>query len=291
VAGGLEQPPRVPDLSAWEASLELAFDANEFGTRLAHRAHRGPLYVQRPFRPEGPEVCHVYVLHPPGGLVGGDALAVDVRAEAGASALVTTPAAGKAYRTLGPPVRQRSTLHVGPGASLEWLPSETIVYDGAQATFETRVQLQPGGRFIGAETLCLGLPARDELFERGACRQIFEIWRDGRPLFLERSRFEGGGATLNRRWGLGGASVLGLLTAVPAPPPAVVDELRACAAAVPTGEAAAVTVLDRDEDATLVCRTLGTSAERTRAFLQEAWRLLRPALLGRPAIPPRIWAT
>jgi len=77
----------------WHAALELGFAAASGATRLARRKHRGPLVVQRPFLPEGPGVAHVYVLHPPGGLVGGDELTLDVEVDAGAHALVTTPAA------------------------------------------------------------------------------------------------------------------------------------------------------------------------------------------------------
>ena len=272
----------------WDAALELGFATDGRATRLARRAHRGPLCVQRPFYPEGPEVCHVVLLHPPGGLVGGDRLAIDVVVASGAAALVTTPAAGKAYRTAGLPAGQRSTLTVEDGASLEWLPQETIVYDGAVATLETRVELGRDARFIGAETICLGLPARNEAFAHGSCRQVVEIWRAGRPLFIERGRFDGGGPGLDARWGLGGATVLGLLVAVPVPPAPVIDELRDHAAALPAGEAAAVTVLGGE---TLVCRHLGARSERARAFVHDVWRRLRPALLGRAAVAPRIWAT
>jgi urease accessory protein len=179
----------------WQARLELGFASAEGATLIDHRAHRGPLVVQRPFYPEatGRDVCHVYLVHPPGGLVGGDELAVDVRVGAGAHALVTTPAAGKAYRTSGEAVRQTQTLRVAGGGALEWLPQETILYDGAHATLDTRVELAPGARFVGAETICFGLPARDEPFARGACRQRFSIARGGRPLFVERGRFDGGG--------------------------------------------------------------------------------------------------
>jgi urease accessory protein len=274
---------------AWDAALELGFAADRGATRLARRAQRGPLYVQRPFHPEGPGVCHVVLLHPPGGLVGGDALAIDVKVAAGAAALVTTPAAGKAYRTAGLPVRQRCTLSVADGASLEWFPQETIVYDGAVATLETIVELAPGARFIGAEALCLGLPARGEAFGRGSCRQVIELRRDGRPLFVERGRFDGRGPAQVARWGLGGATVIALVAAAPAPPPPIVDELRGHAAALDGGEAAAVTVLGSGE--TMVCRYLGGSAERARRFVHDVWRRLRPALLGRDAVAPRIWAT
>src|SRR5262245_5204087 len=128
--------PRVD--SGWHAAIDLGFEATGGTTHLARRAHRGPLVVQRPFRPEGPAVCHVYLLHPPGGLVGGDGLVVDVGVDAGAHALVTTPAASKVYRTNGEEVRQTQRLRVAGRGALEWLPQEAILYDGARATLETR---------------------------------------------------------------------------------------------------------------------------------------------------------
>ena len=275
----------------WDASLELDFRAAAGVTHLARRAHRGPLYVQRPFAPEGAEggVCHVYLLHPPGGLVGGDAVAVEIAVGEGAAVLVTTPSAGKAYRTRGLPVGQRSHLKVAANGSLEWLPQEMIVYNGADATLDTRVTLAVGARFVGAEMICFGLPARNEPFARGTCQQVLEIHRDGVPLLIERARFVGGGPGQTSRWGLGGATVLALLTAAPAPAPAIVDELRTLASAAPAEDRGAVTVLG-DGDL-LVCRYLGASAERARTFQQAVWRCLRPGLLGRAAVPPRIWAT
>ena len=152
-------------------------------TRLARRAHRGPYVIQRPFFPEGRGVCHVYLLHPPGGLVGGDELQLDLRVGPAAHTLVTTPAAGKAYRTHGPGIApvaragRRGRRDAGV-AALE----ETIVYDGASVELETRVELAPDARFFGAETLCFGLPARRAPFARGSCRQSFELRRDGAPI-------------------------------------------------------------------------------------------------------------
>ena len=273
----------------WQAALDLGFEADGGATRLARRAHRGPLVVQRAFLPEGPGVCHVYVLHPPGGLVGGDELTIDVEVASGAHALVTTPAAGKVYRTRGPAVRQTQRLRVAGGATLEWLPQETIVYDGARATLDTRVDLEPGARFIGIDAVCFGLPARGALFTRGSCRQAFELWRDGRPMLIERGCYEADAAVVTGRWGLGGADVLAFLIAAPSPPEAVAAAVRARAAEAGDGDVAGATVLG-DGDA-LVARYLGRSAERARTFLHDAWRLLRPATVGRPAVPPRVWAT
>ena len=273
----------------WQAALDLGFAAEGGATRLARRAHRGPLVVQRPFLPEGPGVCHVYVLHPPGGLVGGDELTIDVAVDAGAHALVTTPAASKVYRTTGATARQIQRLRVAGGAALEWLPQEAIIFDGARATLQTRVELEPGARFIGIDAVCFGRPAGDAPFERGSCRQSFELHRAGRPLLIERGRYDAGGDAMGARWGLGGASVLGFLTAAPAPADSEVDAVRALAAAATDGDIAAATILG-DGDA-LAVRYIGHSAERARAFLHGAWRLLRPAVLGRAAVPPRVWAT
>jgi urease accessory protein len=273
----------------WQAAIDLGFAAADGATHLARRAHRGPLVVQRPFRPEGPGVCHVYLLHPPGGLVGGDELTIDVTVAADAHALVTTPAAGKVYRTNGAGVRQTQRLRVAEGATLEWLPQETIVFDDSRATFETRVELAPGARFIGIDAVCFGRPAGCAPFARGTYRQAFELFRDGRPLLIDRSRYEAGDATATARWGLGGAHVLTSLSAAPAPNARAAEAVRELAAAAPEGDLAAVTIVG-DGDA-LVARYLGGSAERARLFLHEAWRLVRPALLGRAAVPPRVWAT
>jgi urease accessory protein len=273
----------------WHAALELGFTAEDGATRLSRRAHRGPLVVQRPFLPEGPAVCHVYLLHPPGGLVGGDQLDVGVAVAGGAHALITTPAAGKVYRTSGAPVRQTQRLQVADGGTLEWLPQEAILYDGARATLETRVELAGGARFFGIDAVCFGLPARRVPFSRGSCRQTFELRRDGRPLLIERGHYVAGGAVGTAWWGLGGADVLAFATAAPAPAAEVVEAVRARAAAAPGRDLAAATVVG--EGAALVVRYLGRNAEQTRAFLHDVWRLVRPALLGRAAVPPRVWAT
>jgi len=252
--------------------------------------------VQRPFFPEGSGVCHVYVLHPPGGIVGGDLLHIDARVGAGAHALLTTPAATKVYRTAGPSAAQVSDLAVAPTGVLEWLPQEAILYDGADVALETRVHLAGDARFLGADVLCFGLPARHDPndpklagFARGRCRQAIEVWRDGRPVVLERGRFDGALAVHGARWGLAGAPVLGTFVASPAPRDDVLPAIRARAEALPVGELAAATIVGGG--AALVCRYVGASAERAHAFLRAAWADARLALLGRAPCPPRIWST
>lgn len=276
-------PGPVPP--GWRAELALGFVRREERTLLAERRHVGPLRVQRPFHPEGPGVCHVYLLHPPGGVVGGDELRIDLHAATGAQALVTTPAAGKFYRCEDSVGRVEQRLGVAADASLEWLPQETIVYAGAQAEMSTRVEVAAGGRFIGWETLCLGRPVGDAPFSAGSLRQRFEIWRAGRPLWLERSRYDGAAPALSAAWGLQGHAVTATLVCVGGSA-ALVDAIRD-AVSTEADECFGVTRLRE----VTVCRYLGPSAERARRCLIPAWWQMRWALLQRGPHRPRIWET
>jgi len=273
----------APDTSGWCASLDVCFAAGSRRTQLRGRRHSGPLRVQRPFHPEG-FPCHGYILHPPGGIVGGDELAIRVELEAGAHALVTTPAANKFYRSAGPWAVQRQYLRIAEGATLEWLPQEQIAFEAARADTLTSVDLAPGARFIGWEVTCLGRPAAGEGFERGVMRNRFELRRDGQPLLLERNRIDGGSPLLDEPWGLGGCRAMATLVAVGASD-ADRDALREALAGVE--RRCAVTLLDD----VLVVRWLGAGAQEGLGVLERAWSLLRPRLLGREPCPPRIWRT
>ncbi len=275
--------------AGWSASLELEFAARDGATVLARREHSGPLLVQRPFYPEGKGVCHVLVVHPPGGIVGGDQVALHAVLQPGAAALLTTPAATKLYRSAGPEARVTQQFQVPQGAALEWLPQETIAFAGTRTRLLTRVNAAAGGRFIGWEILCLGRPAAGEVFATGSVDQGWEILLDGRPVLLERARYAGGQELLGAPWGLRGRPVSATLVAVGAA--GMVQAVRdaAGAAAEPGGsdELFAVTALD----AVLVCRYLGGHTQRARELFIRAWRVIRPALLGRPAVNPRIWSS
>ena len=145
----------------------------------------------------------MYLLHPPGGVVGGDQLTIDVELRPRARALLTTPAAGKVYRSAGPRSRQTQWLRAAPGAVLEWLPQETILFDGALSDTLTRLDAAADSRFCVWDILCLGRPAAGERFGRGDCRQRLELWRDGRPQLLETARFGDRFATAaGAAWGL-----------------------------------------------------------------------------------------
>lgn len=277
----------APGTPGWQARIRLRYGPRDGATRVVEREHRGPLVVQKALYPEGPRVCHTYLLHPPGGVVGGDRLELSVAVDPGADALITTPAATKLYRSAGPRATIDQRFSVAGGATLEWLPQETIAFDGCQADVQTSVELAPGAGFIGWELLALGRPAIDERFRHGRVTQSLRLDLSGRPLLRERLDLAGADPALEAPWGLAGRGVVGTLLAIS--PSGVgtvlVDRLRAGLAE--RSHPAAATVVDD----LLVVRVLAPGTRHAMATLAETWRLLRPDLLSRPAEPPRIWST
>lgn len=269
--------------TGWRASLALACEYRGDRTVLSRRRQRGPLAVQRPFYPEG-SPCHLYLLHPPGGVVGGDALAIAIDISPGAHAVVTTPGATKFYRSAGALATQNQTLKVADGACLEWMPQENILFPGANVCFTTEVRLRGGARFLGWEVHCLGRPVIAEAFRTGQAGFRLALYRDGRPLFCERLDVAGA-RDLQCPAGLRGRPVSGTLIASGTGEDAV-GYAREAVAGIPDHEVA-VTGLDE----VLVVRYLGHSTELARRCFVAVWRALRPRLVGRAACPPRIWST
>ncbi len=304
----MTQSATRPELRGWQAELRLRFNADLGPTRLAERRHVGPLVVQRPFHPEGMaacDPCHVYLVHPPGGVVGGDELRIDVQVDAGAHALITTPAATKFYRCDGRLSSQTQELRAA-GATLEWLPQENIFYRAAEVRAATRVHVDAASKFIGWEINCLGLPARGEPFDTGTLRRDLELWssRDAAavplkpdpfcqpsskegggsdPKFIDRLRLKGQSNARAAQWGLAGHEAVGTMLATPATREHV-EIIRDLIADHPC---AAVSLVD----GVLVLRALTAQAEPLRHLFIAAWRALRPGIIGRDAVQPRIWNT
>ncbi len=268
----------------WQARLELRFASLHGRTGLTHRRHEGPLLVQKPLRPEGDGPCHVYLVHPPGGVAGGDRLHLDVALESGSHALLTTPAAGKYYRRGAAGEALVGQCFDVAAATLEWLPQENIFYPNAAVELHNVVRLSSGARFIGWEIGCLGLPACGRSFEAGELRLGFDLWLAGRPLWLERLAMTS--ASLAPRWGMAGHAAFG--TALFYPASAVELECARKAAATSHDDAAVACTL---VDGVLACRALGQRADHVKRTFVGVWRALRPMLLGREAVAPRIWAT
>jgi len=244
--------------TSWRARLALEFALQGNKTVLARRGSDGPLVVQKPLYPDGPQRCHAIVVHPPGGIAGGDELHLSVKSEG--HALLTTPGAAKWYRSAGPWARQ--TLQFEVEGSLEWLPRETIVFDGALAQLETIIQLGAQGSYVGWEIVCLGR------FKRGRVKIDTRILQGKRMLFVEKGEIEGGGRLMRSPAGLGGRSVFGTLIATSSEKIAM--------------EGLAITRLP----GLLIARYLGDSSEEALRAFTRLWKVLRPS-----AVEPRIWST
>jgi urease accessory protein len=278
---------------SWCGELALDYERRAARTVLARRRHVGPLQVQKPFYPEGPQVCHGIVLHPPGGIAGGDDLRIDIRVGTHAAALLTTPGAGKWYRSRNATsaARQCVRLHVESDASLEWLPQPTIVFDGAAGSAETDVTVDAGGCYMGWEIVCLGRTASGERFRDGRMSLASRVHCAGAPVWLERGHIEGGSRVLDSPAVLAGRAVYGTFVAVTS-----AERLQAawtgglisaCRSAVPFSGRGAITRLPQ----VLVARYLGERSDAAHDYFARLWQLIRPALLKRSAESPRIWRT
>ena len=292
--------------SGWLARLDLEFAVQGTRTVLARRAHEGPLVVQRPFYPEG-DVCHVYLVHPPGGVVGGDTLELRAQVRDGAHALITTPAATKFYRSEARVARQLQDIALD-AATFEWLPQETILFPDAYANIATRVRLGERSKFIGWEIVCYGRPASGLKYASGRAHQDFELWLNDVPLVLDHLRLNGASESMQARFGLAGHTVLGTMFAYPADD-ALLELARSVSLATGVGTSLAGTGTQLAEaspvgaaangahiactkvDGVLVCRAVGSQADAVRRALSSIWSLIRPHVAGRVAMPPRIWST
>lgn len=273
----------------WSAQLQLAFAPRAERTVLTRNRHQGPLRVQRAFYPEANGCCHVYLLHPPGGVVAGDSIAIEARVEAGAHGLITTPSAGRIYRTnqQGWPQTQRVDLKVAGFG--EWLPQETIVFNSANAINHTRIELTEEAQFNGWEVVVLGRPAAQEAFLQGQFQQRLEVFRNEQPLLLEPARFKGGTEMLHRPWGLNGATAMGTLITT-CTDEKLLQLMRTLCDDFSQQGGPALAGVTRLPELTVV-RALAPQSSAIKNLFMALWHRIRLQQLQQPAQAPRIWFT
>ncbi|MDF5712562.1 MAG: urease accessory protein UreD [Rhizonema sp. NSF051] len=270
-------------LSNWHGKLNLVYAHNQGKTALIHNQNQAPLKVQRPFYPEGQEVCHSVILHTAGGVVGGDRLSSNFHLQPNAQVLITTAAASKIYRSNGTQARQSIEVHVAEGACLEWLPQETIVFNGAIYRQDLRVELATGSSWLGWEITRFGRSARGEKFLLGEWRSHTEIWQQGVPLWIDRQWLPGSEEVFHSPHGLFGKPIVGSLVWVGQPISSSIVE-KALSLWHGEGEAG-VTRLENG----LLCRYRGSQTQEVRNWFISVWQLLRQLFLVRSHCVPRVW--
>lgn len=303
----------------WHGNLNLVFALADDKTVLSQNQVQAPLKVLRPFYPEGSDVCHSVILHTAGGVVGGDRLDLDFHLEPQAKALITTGSAGKIYRSNGLQAKQNIQIQVDADACLEFLPQETIVFDGAIYRQDLRVELAPKSCWLGWEITRFGRSARGERFLHGEWRSHTEVWQQGNPLWIDRQWLPGDEEIINSPHGLAGQSVVASLVWIGEPvSPEIVETARNLwqdtletqkhspfpsllygrtsqrpypSPPLPSPQPLAsnpsigVTRLDCG----LLCRYRGSSTAVVKSWFMDVWQMLRLSFLARPRCIPRVW--
>jgi urease accessory protein len=275
----------------WHARLQLHYTHDGHTTGALDR-HEGPLRVLQRLYPEGPGICHHVLVHPPGGIVGGDVLALEARLERHCHALITTPGATRFYRSAGDTSTQSVQASLADGARLEWLPMETIAYSACQAHNQLRFNLAPGAEMIGWDLLALGLPAAGQAFECGRFVQQLEL----PGVWLERGCIDAADVRLlDSPLGWAGRRVLATMwfaagsALQPARRDALLDGARSAAASHATLSANAGATAPHDR--VVVLRALADRVEPAMQLLKQVWAAWRGTAWELAATPPRLWRT
>lgn len=276
----------------WDAQLQLSYKKDELGRTVAVHRHQGPLRILQSLYPEGDHICQNVLVHPPGGLVGGDTLAIDVHVADGAHGLLTTPGATRFYRSEGELALQTTTVQLAANARLEWLPLEALCYSGCRAANKLVMSLAPSSELIGWDVTALGLPNANLPFERGSFLQHIEL----KDQWLERGHIAATDKRLTHSpLGLAGhhciASIFFLAGDVihRSRKEIALEAARALACSHPLANTIGVT---SPHPQVLVARVLAPMVEPAMALLRQIRQLWRESLWSLPARhQPRIWNT
>ena len=264
---------------SWNAKLDCTFEFAGDRTIVRHE-HLGPLRIQRPFYPEN-NVAHVYLLHPPGGVVGGDNLTVNVASEFKTAGLITTPGATKFYRSNGQVAKVGHQFDID-GGSFEWFPQENIFFPESKVKISSNINLANGASVAWWDINCFGRGKAEKSFVHGSACSVMNLWVDDLLLLRERVLVNTD-FPLSLSSGCRGNPTVGTLILYPLHAERI-SFVRQC-------------LSDRAQfsvstfDGLLVVRYLGASAEQAKTGFIQVWSKLRRELNGKIACLPRIWAT
>ncbi len=280
-------------LTDWNASLQLSFEQRTGqGTVLARRRHHGPLQVQKALYPEGRQICHVTLLHPPSGIAGGDRLEIDIDVGQGAHAVLSTPGATRWYKANGRSAGQTVRLDVARDGCLDWLPQENIFFENADAHSEVCIALSSGARAIGWEITQLGSICRTNAWDAGRVALRTTVTLDSQPLWIDATRFCASDPVRRSAACMAGYPVMGTLWAFgPAMDDDLADQLGQDMPWTDTLRAGFTCIPSAGGQCLCLLRVLGVHAQEVRNLLIAQWTLLRPIVLGVPAQPLRLWRT
>ncbi|MBA6338992.1 urease accessory protein UreD [Colwellia sp. BRX8-7] len=286
--------------NAWFASLSLEFSFTSTGTQLTRTQRNGPLSVQKAFYPEGGDCAHIYLLHPPAGIVSGDELNINIKLNRQAHSLITTPGANRFYRartnlTIGDPKQvQHLDIIINHQAKCENFPLETIVYEGADGFNTVDVHFKSDSAYLGWDITCLGLPLSNQPFKYGSYSQLNRVYCENTLIYHDRISIKPSSGVHQHIAGLNSHSVFATFLAYApagllsdADNKALVAQLRDCMGEENAEEKVSISQIRQ----LLVIRYLGEHSEECKALFIKLWQKIRPVYLEKPANIPRIWHT
>jgi urease accessory protein len=274
----------------WHAQLDINYTLEQQRT-VARHSHSGPLRVLQSLYPQGDAICHNVLVHPPGGLVGGDTLDMTVAASGNAHGLLTTPGATRFYRSAGELALQRTRIDLQDQARLEWLPLEALAYNQCHAENRLTLSLAPQAEFMGWDVTAFGLPSAALPFEQGSFLQHIEV----PGVWLERGRIDAMDKRLmDGPLGLAGHRCMASLFFVSGAPLArhrreAGLELARGLIEVHTLQASAGVSCPNPQ--VMVVRVLSPLVEPAMQLLRQVWVSWRTHFWQLPAVSPRIWST
>jgi urease accessory protein len=270
----------------WHGTLDLVYVDRAGETQVEKAFARSPLKIQRPFYPEGKNICHSIVLHTAGGIVGGDLLSQNIHLQKNTNVLITTTAASKIYRSQGQIAKGAIDIKIDSGSCLEFLPQETIVFDGAIYRQDLRVELAPEATWLSWDINRFGRSHRGEKFYSGEWRSHTEIWQVGKPLWIDRSWLLGDRELFHSFNALAGKPIVGTLCSIGKPvSQETIDRVRSLWQ--PENSQADVGVTELISG--ILCRYRGYSTAEVKNWFTNVWHLLRELDLKRSPIVPRVW--
>jgi len=274
---------------AWRAELKLDY-TRESQRSVARYLHQGPLRILQSLYPEGDQICHNVLVHPPGGLVGGDILDIQITVAEGAHGLISTPSATRFYKSGGQAALQQVVATLDPGARLEWLPLEAIAYNDCEATNRAVFNLAPSAELITWDVTALGLPSSNMAFTQGHFQQHIEI----SGVWLERGNIRGDDTRwLNSPLGLAGDKCIASLVFASGStiePQRATQALEAARDVIETHPLRLQAGITCAHPQVIVLRVMSPLVEPTMDLLKKVWAVWRHTLWYLPSTPPRIWS-
>lgn len=286
--------------NAWLASLSLEFSLTANGSQLTRTKRNGPLSVQKAFYPEGRDCAHIYLLHPPAGIVSGDELRLNIQTNKQAHSLITTPGANRFYRaredlSIGDSKQlQHCELFLAEQAKCENFPLETIVYEGADGLNTVDVHLKADSAYLGWDITCLGLPSSGQLFKNGRYTQLNRVYCEDTLIYHDKIAVKPENQIHQHIAGLNNHNVFATFMAY-APQGQLSDTdkkalVAQCRDCVITANAEQKISISQIREL-LIIRYLGEQAEECKALFIELWQIIRPSYVNKEANIPRVWHT